>query len=271
MDVMNHPASNKSTYGTQDLSGKTVLITGGSGGIGRACVKAFTQCGARVVMTDLDGSGRPLCDALGADSCRFVEADIACESDVQKLMETTVSAFGGLDVLVNNAAVTEPCLPVHDTVLEEFDRLVNINFRGVFLCCKYAYAYLKEARGCIVNMSSMAGVQGERDHAVYSATKGALNALTKCMAVDYGVDGIRCNAICPSSVLTPNSDRQIAAMPDAETIVEQRKKINLRGYTAMPDEIASVAVFLASSAASFMTGAIVPVSGGSECGYGIKT
>jgi NAD(P)-dependent dehydrogenase (short-subunit alcohol dehydrogenase family) len=182
----------------------------------------------------------------------------------------TIDTFSTLDILVNNAAVLVPTAPVHETSLEEFEKLVAVNLRGMFLLCKYSYPHLKQSRGCIINISSMAGVHGEKHHAAYAATKGAINALTQSMAVDYGPDGIRCNAICPSSVLTPNVDKMISASPNAEEIVQLRKTINCLGYTATPDQIAAVAVFLASPAASFMTGAITPVSGGTECGYGIK-
>jgi NAD(P)-dependent dehydrogenase (short-subunit alcohol dehydrogenase family) len=171
---------------------------------------------------------------------------------------------------VNNAAAIAPCVRLHETTNAEFEKFVAVNLRGLFLCCKHAYPHLKRARGCMVNISSMAGVQGEKSHAVYAATKGAMNALTKAMAIDYGRDGIRVNALCPSSVRTPNTDKLIQAAPNPRAIVKLRKTINHLGYTATPEEIASVAVFLASPAASFMTGAIVPVSGGSECGYGIK-
>ena len=116
----------------------------------------------------------------------------------------------------------------------------------------------------------MAGVCNEATHAVYSASKGGLNALTKAMAIDYGSQGIRCNAVCPSSVITPNTNKLVHAAPDAAGIVEMRKNVNHLRYTASPAEIASVVLFLASPAASFVTGVIVPVSGGSECGYGIK-
>jgi len=142
--------------------------------------------------------------------------------------------------------------------------------RGLFVICKFAYPHLKRSKGCIINMSSMAGVAGEKHHCIYSASKGFMNALTKSLAIDYGREGIRCNAVAPSSVLTPNVDRLIAAEPNAAEIIELRKNINLLGYTSRPEEIASAVVFLASPEASFITGAIIPVSGGTECGYGLK-
>jgi NAD(P)-dependent dehydrogenase (short-subunit alcohol dehydrogenase family) len=159
---------------------------------------------------------------------------------------------------------------VHKTSLEEFELLVTVNFRAVFLTCKHAAPHLFKTKGCIVNVSSMTGVTGAASHAVYSATKGAVNALTKAMAVDYSPRGVRCNAVCPSTVLTANTSALFENAPDKEQIVEFRRAITHMGYTAQPEEIASVVVFLASPAASYVTGAIMPVSGGSECGYGVK-
>jgi NAD(P)-dependent dehydrogenase (short-subunit alcohol dehydrogenase family) len=245
-------------------------VTGGLGGIGKACVRAFLDAGGRVVATDTENAAKEYPPDFKSDRFRFIATDIRDERAVEKLIANSASAFGSLDVLVNNAAIFKPMSPVHKTTAAEFDMMISVNLRGLFFCCKYAYPHLQKSKGCIINVSSMAGVQGEKSHAVYCATKGAINSLTKAMAIDYGPQGIRCNAICPSSVLTPNTDKLVNEARDPAKVVEKRKQITLLGYTATPVEIASVAVFLASPASSFMTGAIVPVSGGSECGYGIK-
>lgn len=250
------------------LNRSVVLITGGLGGIGRACMDAFLDAGARVVATDTAqavAKGR-----INSKRCRMVPCDIRDERAVKRLIADTISSFGRLDVLVNNAAIFRPMTPVHKTTAAEFDALIAVNLRGVFLCCKHAYPHLRKTRGCITNVSSMAGVAGEKSHAIYCATKGAINSLTMAMAIDYGPAGIRCNAVCPSSVLTPNTDRLIQETGRAAEVVTFRKRINLLGYTATPKEIAAVVRFVSSPEASFMTGAIVPVSGGSECGYGVK-
>jgi NAD(P)-dependent dehydrogenase (short-subunit alcohol dehydrogenase family) len=243
------------------LQDKVALITGAGGGIGRALVTAFEEAGARVVAVDLSAN----------NSAEYsIAADVSDESEVENLIAQTIEKFGALDILVNNAAVLAPTAPVEQTSLEEFENLIAVNLRGSFLLSKYSYPHLKQSRGCILNVSSMAGVHGEKHHAIYAATKGAINALTQSMAVDWGDDGIRVNALCPSSVLTPNVDKMIEALPNASEIIQLRKQINALGFTATPEQIASVAVFLCSPAAAFMTGAIVPVSGGSECGYGLK-
>lgn len=258
------------TFHPRVLDGKVVVVTGASGGIGRACVEAFGTAGARVVMADVDESGRALARRLGPHRCRFIRTDIRDDRSVRALMAETVNTFGSLDVLVNNAAAITPCVTLPETSLEDFDRLVGVNFKGMFLCCKHAHRHLKKARGSVVNISSMAGAMGEKAHAVYSGTKGAMNALTRSMAVDHGRDGIRVNALCPSSVLTPVTDRLIRGSANPAAIVKLRKTINHLGYTAEPEEIAAAAVFLTTPAASFITGAVIPVSGGTECGYGIK-
>jgi NAD(P)-dependent dehydrogenase (short-subunit alcohol dehydrogenase family) len=158
---------------------------------------------------------------------------------------------------------------VQDTTLDQFEQLVDVNFRSVFLGCKLSYPHLKAARGCVLNISSMAGVTGQERHAVYGATKGAINALTKCTAVDWGRDGIRVNAICPAGVWTDTLRRWMKVQPDAAGIESYLNKIHSLGYCPEPEEIASVAAFLCCDEAKFVTGCVMPVSGGSECGYNV--
>ena len=254
----------------RDSPARVVLITGAAGGIGSACAKAFAATGARVVLADIDAKGSRLSSGLGARQALFVRTDLRDEGSVRALVNAAIERWGRLDVLVNNAAVLMPSKPVHETTTEEFDALVGVNLRGPYLLCRHAYRHLKRSKGCIVNVSSLAGVFGEKNHAIYSATKGALNALTHAMALDYAADGIRCNAVCPAGVSTPNSVRAIRASPDAAKLLRMRDSIHALGKTASPAEVASVVVFLASPEASFMTGTIVPVSGGADSGYGIK-
>jgi meso-butanediol dehydrogenase/(S,S)-butanediol dehydrogenase/diacetyl reductase len=254
------------------LEGASVIVTGASGGIGRATVEAFLAEGSRVIMgINRDEGCKDLLEKWGLERARMVRADLSNEEEIGNLIEVTVKAFGGLDVLVNNGACLVPMKAMHEHTHEEFEHLIAVNVRGLWLTCKYAYPHLKKSKGNIVSVSSMAGVAGEKNHCIYSACKGFMNSLTKSMAIDYGREGIRCNAVALSSALVPNIDRMIAAQTNAAEIVQLRKDVNLLGYTSRPEETANVIVFLASPKASFITGAIIPVSGGSEVGYGIKT
>ncbi len=247
-----------------------VLVTGAAGGIGAACVQAFVRSGARVVATDIVPEVFSLEQQHGSDRCRARVCDLLQEADVAELIQFAVNCFGSLYALVNSAAVLWPASPLHETTNEQFEDLVGVNVRGLFFLCRHAFPQLRSTRGCIVNVSSMAGIHGEKHHALYSATKGAINALTMSMALDYGEYGIRVNAVCPSSVLTPNVDRAITTLGNAQEIVELRKRNNPLGYTAQPAEVASAVVFLASPEASYVSGILLPVSAGSHCGYGIK-
>jgi NAD(P)-dependent dehydrogenase (short-subunit alcohol dehydrogenase family) len=204
----------------------------------------------------------------GAAFHRLDVTDPAC---FEEAFAHVTAMWGSLDILVNNAGTALPAEPVHNTSLQQFDRLVVTNLRSVFLGCKFAYPYLKTSRGCVLNISSMAGVTGQDRHAVYGATKGGINALTKCTAVDWGVDGIRVNAVCPAGVWTDTLRSWMQAQPDPSDIASYVDRIHALGYCPEADEIATVCAFLCSDDAKFITGCILPVSGGSECGYNVHS
>lgn len=230
-------------------------------------VRRFIDEGACVLAGDIDIDGaRALVQQLG-DRAIARKMDVADQEEFAAAINAALGEWGKLDILVNNAAVSFPVAPLQTTTDGEFDRLINVNLRGVWLGCKLAYPHLKETRGCVLNISSMAGITGQQDHAVYAATKGAVNALTKSTAVDWGADRIRINALSPAGVWTDALHRWCDEHPDAEQIRGYLDRLHSLGYCPQPDEIATVAAFLCSDDAKFMTGAIVPVSGGSECGY----
>ena len=253
----------------QRLNGKCALITGGAAGIGAAIVRRFVAEGARVLVGDRDQPhGEALCAELDGAAV-FHGLDVADAASFANAIEHAVKLSGRLDILVNNAGIALPATTVQDTTLDQFEQLVDVNLRSVFLGCKLAYPHLKASRGCVLNLSSMAGVTGQERHAVYGATKGAINALTKCTAVDWGRDGIRVNALCPAGVWTDTLRQWMKAQPDEASIETYLRQIHALGYCPEPEEIASVAAFLCSDEAKFITGYIMPVSGGSECGYNI--
>ena len=251
------------------LQNMTALVTGGASGIGAAIVRRFIAEGARVLVGDRDQPrGQALCAEIG-DAAQFRRLEVSDAGSFADAIGDMVGRWGRLDILVNNAGIALPAAAVQDTGIEEFEQLVDVNLRSVFLGCKLAYPHLKAVRGCVLNISSMAGVTGQERHAVYGATKGAINALTKCAAVDWGRDGIRINSLCPAGVWTDTLRAWMKTRPDSEAVEKYLRDIHALGYCAEPEEIASAAAFLCSAEASFITGCILPVSGGSECGYNI--
>ncbi|MBI5688676.1 MAG: SDR family oxidoreductase [Verrucomicrobia bacterium] len=251
------------------LEHKVALVTGGAAGIGAAIVRRFVAEGARVLVGDRDQPrGSALCTELGPATA-FQVLDVAEADSFAAALDRAIALWGRLDILVNNAGIALPAATVQETSLDEFDSLVAVNLRSVFLGCKLAYPHLRRSRGCVLNISSMAGVTGQERHAVYGATKGAINALTKCTAVDWGRDGLRINALCPAGVRTETLRQWMQAQPDAAGIETYLNQIHALGYCPDPDEIAIAAAFLCSDEAKFITGHLLPVSGGSECGYNV--
>lgn len=254
---------------TSRLNGKRALVTGGGAGIGAAIVRRFVAEGARVLVGDRDQPrGEALCAELGTGAA-FQGLEVSDACSFAAAIDRAIALWGGIDILVNNAGIALPAAALQDTTLDQFEQLVDVNLRSVFLGCKLAYPHLKASRGCVLNISSMAGVTGQERHAIYGATKGAINSLTKCAAVDWGRDGIRINALCPAGVWTDTLRQWMKQQPDAAGIESYLKQIHALGYCPEPDEVASVAAFLCSDEARFITGCILPVSGGSECGYNV--
>lgn len=247
------------------LEGKKALITGGSEGIGRAIAAAFAAEGARVVIAAL--KNQHLRTASSELGCTAIPMDLGSVKQVESSVSDAADELGGLDILVNNAAVTSPSKAVETTSLDELQRLLDVNLRGSFWMMRCAHPYLKTSRGCVLNVSSMAGVVGQANHAAYAMTKGGLNALTKSAAADWGHDRIRVNAICPTGVWTGALRRWADEQPNPDKIADYLNRIHALGYCPEADEISPAAVFLCSAEAGFITGHILHVSGGSEVGY----
>jgi NAD(P)-dependent dehydrogenase (short-subunit alcohol dehydrogenase family) len=196
-----------------------------------------------------------------------LELDVTDEQAVHDAVRSTAETLGGLDILVNNAGTSGGQLRLHEVEPEDFDRVINVNLRGTFLCTKYALPhFLASGDGRIVNIASTYGMIGAPKAPAYCASKGAIINLTRQLAVDYGPDGIRVNAICPGYIDTGLGRRgpRLSAEEFAAATAVREKAAGMQplGRQAQPAEVAAVALFLASDAASFMTGSIVPVDGG---------
>jgi meso-butanediol dehydrogenase / (S,S)-butanediol dehydrogenase / diacetyl reductase len=249
------------------LEGKVVFLTGAASGIGRECALACTREGASVVVADIDiDKARKTTAELGA-AALAVECDVADGPSVERGVATALARFGRIDAVHNNAGISVPSKPLDETSEAEWDRVLAVNLKSVFLTTRAALPALKQSRGAILNTASMVGLIGQANHAAYAAAKGAMITLTKCMALDYAPFGIRVNAVCPAGVWTPMLEQWAAAQPDPAGIHKYLDEIHALGYCPRGDVIADAAVFLLSERARFITGCILPVSGGAELGY----
>jgi NAD(P)-dependent dehydrogenase (short-subunit alcohol dehydrogenase family) len=251
------------------FAGRTVLITGAAKGIGRATAHQAALLGANVALVDRDQQG--LAEAVriiesNAGRVLGLEADVAVAADVDRAVASAIDAFGGIDVLVNNAAV-HFARAVDKYLPEEIDLILNINFKGALHAVRSALPALRRSRGCIVSVSSMTGMVGQANGAVYVASKGALISMTKALALELGPDGIRVNCVCPAGVDTPLMRGWAATMPDPEGTLRGQAAMHLTNRMAEPEEIASAILFLASPAAAFITGIALPIEGGATLGY----
>jgi NAD(P)-dependent dehydrogenase (short-subunit alcohol dehydrogenase family) len=250
------------------FEGRTAIITGAAKGIGRATAEQFLHAGARVGLLDRDADALELAahDLAVPDRVMLLHTDVSNAVEVDRAVSEFTHRFGGLDVLVNNAAV-HFARAVTEYTPDEIDLLLNINFKGALHAVRSAVPALRRSRGTIISVSSMTGIVGQANGAVYVATKGALISLTKALALELGGDGIRVNCVCPAGVDTPLMRGWAATMADPEGVLRGQAAMHLTNRMATPDEIASAILFLASSAASFITGIALPVEGGATLGY----
>ncbi len=246
------------------LKDKVAVVTGAASGIGRSGALEFAKEGARVVAVDIHRAGveataRQIVEAGGV--AVPVECDVADPRSVEQLVTKTLAAFSKVDVLFNNAAI-QVSKTVEDMTFEEWNRQMAVNVGGVFLCSKYFLPELRKTRGSIINMSSVNGFFVEPMCAGYCATKGAIIALTKAMAIDHGREGIRVNCICPGYIDAGLAEAYFQAQPDPVAARLAAGGLHALGRIGRPEEVARAAVFLASGDASFMTGSAVVVDGG---------
>lgn len=250
------------------LKHHVAVITGAGSGIGRASAREFAKEGAKVVVADinLDGARETVkqIEALGGAGLA-VEVDVADPQSVERLVDETLKAFSQVHTLFNNAAI-QVNKTVENTTVEEWNREISVNLGGVFLCSKFFMPHLRKTQGCIINMSSVNGFFVEPMCAGYCATKAAIMGLTKAMAIDHGKEGIRINCICPGYIDAGLAEGYFQAQPDPAAARAAAGKLHALWRIGKPEEVARLAVFLASADASFITGAALTVDGGFSSG-----
>jgi NAD(P)-dependent dehydrogenase (short-subunit alcohol dehydrogenase family) len=240
---------------------KTVIVTGGAKGIGEGCVRVFHREGANVAVLDVDAQkGEALTNELG-DRAQFFLCDISKESLVRETIHRVSEAFGGIDVLVNNAGILKYA-PVTETSEEMWDAVLNINLKGAFFCAKHAIPYMqKRGAGIVINMSSAQAFMVQDKVAAYATSKTALLGLTRSIAVDYAPE-IRSVAICPGGIDTPLNREAFANSPDPEKTRQATIDIHLVKRLGKPEEIGEMAAFAASEKGSFLNGHPIRIDGG---------
>ncbi|KAJ56028.1 short-chain dehydrogenase [Actibacterium mucosum KCTC 23349] len=245
-----------------EFEGKTAVITGGAMGIGFACAQMLYTRGASVVVADVNAEEGAAAAAQLGDRARFVATDMRDMNAVQAMADTAADVFGGVDILINNAAIAL------DGVVDEIDEdrwttVIDTNLTGYWRAMRVCVPMMRaRGGGAVVNMSSVQGLRGFRGWPAYAAAKGGVNALTVQAAVDLAPAGIRVNAVAPGTIMTPLNEKIFATRPDAEELIETWNAAHPLGRFGQPEEVAELAVFLASDKAGFITGEVVRVDGG---------
>ena len=244
------------------LDGKVALITGASKGIGEAMARGLAEFGAKVVVSSRKQEAvDAVAEAFRADGLEAtgIAANIGNIEQAHALVDKTVAAYGGLDIIINNAAANPVFGPIQQTEERAFDKIIDVNLKGPFELCKKAYPILKErGGGSIINISSIGGLTPESGIGIYSVSKAGINNLTMAMAQDWGADNIRVNAICPGLIKTKFSE----ALWNNEAILKRFLQHIPLKRAGTADDIAGLAVYLASDAAAYCTGGVYMIDGG---------
>ena len=259
-------------------SDKVVIITGGSSGIGKGCAQEFIKAGSHVVIccnNEVEGNAvvstlQEASQAQASGDAYFIYCDVRKSEDISKLIQDTVSRYGKIDCLINNAGWHPPHKPIDEFSVEEFRDLLNLNLVSVFTACKLALPYLRQSRGNIINMSSLVATIGQHHATTYVATKGAITAFTKALAVDEAPNGVRVNSVSPGNVYTPLWQEAIDRAPDPEKYRLEGEAAQLLGRMGCVEEVGRLCLFIAAQA-TFTTGVDHIISGGAELGYAQKS
>ena len=247
------------------LSGKIALVTGAASGLGEAISRRYAAEGARVILADIDSAAaQAVAASLGADA-RHVRLDVTDEQSWLAALEGVKSQEGRLDVLVNNAGITTMG-SIESLSVAGFKNMLEIDLVGVFIGCKHAAPLMRPRGGSIINMSSMCGIRAQADLAGYNAAKAGVTLLTKSVALHYAKQGdkIRCNSIHPGAIRTPILDKVMSQVEDPKALLASFEAVHPIGRLGRPEEIAAIAVYLASDESAFATGAEFVVDGGSS-------
>ena len=253
---------------------KVVIITGGTKGIGKGCVHAFVGAGSRVMFCSRSASeGQTVADEVNNDGpgeASFISCDVSKTFEIKNLIDKTLERYGRLDCLVNNAGWHPPHKPIDSFSIQEFRDLLDLNLVSIFAACKFALPHLRQTHGNIINLSSLVGSMGQLHATTYVATKGAITAFTKALAIDEAEHGVRVNSISPGNVYTPLWQEAIDASPDPNQCRADGDAAQVLGRMGTIEEVGKLCLFLASEA-TFITGVDHIISGGAELGYGRKS
>lgn len=253
---------------------KITIVTGGSKGIGEGCVRVFVRAGARVAFCARgEEAGRALeaeVNAEGPGQARFRRCDVSKTEEIAAFVEAVAKEHGRIDCLINNAGWHPPHVPIDDFSEQDFRELLDLNLVGMFTACKRALPHLRKVQGNIINLSSLVGSMGQLHATTYVATKGAITAFTKALAIDEARHGVRVNSVSPGNVWTPLWAQAVEQAPDGAAAKKAGEEAQVLGRMGTIDEAGQLCLFLAAEA-TFTTGVDHILSGGAELGYGRKT